>query len=108
VIREFALSKKKDLAKFRGKSVHDATGSSARALAIESTGQDRFHEQLQSFGYREDRSCSTATPSMPVGLPLTLGTLAQISFSYRFHFRLKKSPRAGCTLKVSPTAKNSI
>ena len=35
---------------------------------------------LLSFGYRKGCTHPTATPSMPAGLPWTLGTLAQISF----------------------------
>ena len=44
---------------------------------------------------------------MPADPPLTLGTLAQTSFARRFHFRPKIPPRAGSTLKFSPTAKGS-
>ena len=60
-----------------------------------------------SFDYRKYCTCSTATPSMPADPPLTLGTLAQISFARRIHLRPKSPPRAGSTLKVSPAAKGS-
>jgi hypothetical protein len=103
----------------------DATGGRARVLTIESTDQDRFHVQLQSKNqtnvfvsllcihlsssdYRKDCSGSTATPSMPAGPPLTLGTLVQISLPHRFHYCPKSSPRAGSTLKVLPTANDSM
>ena len=60
-----------------------------------------------SFDYRKCCNRSTATPSMPAGPPLTLGTLAQIFFPRRLHFRPKSPPRAGSTLKFPPTAKGS-
>jgi hypothetical protein len=58
-----------------------------------------------SFDHRKDCICSTATSSTPADPPLALGTLAQISFPRRLHFRPKSPPRAGSTLKVSPAAK---
>ena len=68
-----------------------------------------------SFDYRKCCNRSTATPSMPADPPLTLGTLAQISFLTKScptlvgcsNFRPKSPPRAGSTLKFCPTARGS-
>ena len=64
-----------------------------------------------SFDYRKCCNRSTATPSMPADPPLTLGTLAQISFltkSCPTPIGCSKSPpRAGSTLKFCPTARGS-